>query len=214
MHQIDVYLDVVSPYAHLAFERLPEALAGLSFDVRYRPVLLAGLLQHWGQKGPAEIGPKRAWTYRHVAWLAERHGIECRLPASHPFNPLPLLRLAWATAAPGGTPNRLTCELLLRHVWRGGEAADDADRLAALEARLALPEDPRGEAVKRRLREETEAAAARGAFGVPTFVAGGRAFWGFDALEMLAGSLRGDAWFDGPAWSDAEHWPVGVQRRS
>ena len=38
-------------------------------------VLFAALLHALGQKGPAEIEPKRAWTFRQVHWLANRHGI-------------------------------------------------------------------------------------------------------------------------------------------
>ena len=70
-----------------------EALQGLTYSVGYRPVLFGALLKHWGHKGPAEIEPKRAWTYRHVLWLAHRHGIAMQMPAQHPFNPLALLRL-------------------------------------------------------------------------------------------------------------------------
>ena len=66
------WFDPISPYACLAFERLPQVLAGISHAVEYRPVLFAGLLQHYGQLGPAEIAPKRAWTYRQIAWQAER----------------------------------------------------------------------------------------------------------------------------------------------
>ena len=93
MKPIVFWFDPISPFAYLAFEHLPQALAGCTYAVEYRPLLFAGLLKHWGQKGPAEIPPKRAWTYRHIAWLAHQHGIALQMPAVHPFNPLPLLRL-------------------------------------------------------------------------------------------------------------------------
>ncbi|EWS58967.1 DSBA-like thioredoxin domain protein [Methylibium sp. T29-B] len=89
MTPITFWFDPISPYAHLAFERLPQALEGCSYVVDYRPVLFAGLLKQWGQLGPAEIGPKRDWTYRQVVWLAHRHGIDLQLPAVHPFNRCP-----------------------------------------------------------------------------------------------------------------------------
>lgn len=212
MKSVEFWFDVVSPYSHLAFARLPEALAGHSVVVTYRPVLFAGLLMHWGQRGPAEIAPKRDWTYRQVLWLGRRHGIEIALPAAHPFNPLPLLRLLWACAPDGGTPNRRACEVVLRHVWQGGGAAEDPARLAALEAELQPVRDPRGDAVKHDLRATTEAAAAAGLFGVPTTLVDGRAFWGFDGLEMLSDALAGGAFFDGPDWQAVETWPVGARR--
>lgn len=66
MKSLVFHFDPISPFAYLAFERLPQVLVGCSYVVEYRPVLLAGLLQHWGQKGPAEVEPKRAWTFRQV----------------------------------------------------------------------------------------------------------------------------------------------------
>jgi 2-hydroxychromene-2-carboxylate isomerase len=200
MKRIVFWLDVISPFAHLAFERLPQALEGCSYEVEYRPVLFAAMLQQWGQKGPAEIEPKRAWTFRHVHWLAERHGIALDTPAQHPFNPLALLRLAWACAPEASTPNRLAVETVLRHVWVGGADANDPERLAALTRLLVLQRDPAAPEVKNSLRQATDAAVQRGLFGVPAFELDGRLFWGFDALDMLAGALRGDPWFDGPAW--------------
>lgn len=213
MHEIDFYFDPISPYAWLAFAQLPQALEGLSVRVHHRPVLFAGMLQHWGQKGPAEIEPKRAWTFRQVHWLAARHGIPIDTPAAHPFNPLGLLRLLLACAPAGGLPNRLQCETVFKHVWLGGGLADDPDRLQALRSTLAPERDPQGDEVKRELREASEAAVAAGLFGVPAMRSGGRVFWGFDALPMLADALRGDAWFDGPAW-DREGAPrPGLVRR-
>jgi len=208
MKRIVFHFDVVSPFAWLAFERLPQALAGCSYEVEYRPVLFAGLLQHWGNKGPAEIEPKRAWTFRHVHWLAQQHGIALDTPAVHPFNPLPLLRLALACG-----PNRRIVEAVFRHAWVGGLDAQDPQRLAGLTARLAPVRDPAGEAVKAELRRLTEQAAAEGIFGVPTFALDGRHFWGLDALPMLRGALRGEPWFVGPGWDAAAVAPPGVSRR-
>ena len=103
MKQITFYLDFISPFAYLAFEKLPETLAGLSYHVRYKPVLLGPLLRHHGLLGPAEVTPKRLWTYRHVLWLGHVHGIPIRMPATHPYNPLPHLRLALATFVLSGS---------------------------------------------------------------------------------------------------------------
>ena len=212
MKHLDFWFDPVSPYAYLAFERLPQMLEGISFEVSYRPILFAGLLKHWGQKGPAEIEPKRAWTFRHVHWIAQHHGIEMATPAQHPFNPLAHLRLLLACAPAGGTPNRRACEAVLRHVWRGGHDANDASRLAALTTTLApriAPDDP---SVKQALKDASADALARGVFGVPTIGVGGRLFWGVDALTMLAACLRGEAWFEGPDWEREGAARAGVQR--
>ena len=209
MKRIEFFFDFISPFAYLAFERLPQSLEGCSYVVDYRPVLFAGLLQHWGQKGPAEMESKRAWTFRHVHWMAASQGLPMQTPAVHPFNPLALLRLALACG-----PNRRVVEEIFRHVWQGGGAdANDSVRLAALTSRLGPARDPAGDEVKRELREATERAIALGLFGVPSYLCDGRLFWGQDALPMLCAALQGDAWFDGPAW-EAEGRPrTGVVRR-
>ncbi len=206
MRHIDFYLDFISPYAYLAFERLPQALEGLSYDVAYRPILFAGLLKHHGQLGPAEIPGKREWTYRQVLWHAQEAGIPMQLPATHPFNPLGLLRLAVACG-----PNRYVCETLFRHVWRGGAEAADAARLQALQQELAPARDPAGDEVKNALKDATAQAIARGVFGVPTFAVDGRLFWGVDALPMLRRFLEGDPWFD-RAWEAAAALPSAITR--
>jgi 2-hydroxychromene-2-carboxylate isomerase len=214
MKVVDFWFDALSPYAWLAFDHLPQALEGLNVAVNYQPVLLAGLLAHWGQKGPAEITPKRAWTYRQVLWLAQQQGTTLQLPQPHPFNPLALQRLAVAAAPAGGTPSRRTVELLFRHVWcRDGADPNAPAALAALAADVAPQRDPAGDEVKAELRARTEAAVALGLFGVPTLVCDGRQFFGLDALPMLRAALAGDAWFDTPAWDTAGQQPPGLQRR-
>ena len=211
MKRIDCYLDFISPYAYLAFEQLPRALEGLGYEVAYRPILFAALLKQHGQLGPAEIAPKRDWTYRQVLWQAGALGIPMQMPAAHPFNPLGLLRLAWACARQG-TPSRYVCETLFRHVWRAdGAAADDATRLAAVTQQLAPALDPAGDEVKQALKTATEQALAAGVFGVPALVVDGRLFWGLDALPMLRAQLEGDARLDA-VWQRAASVAQGIRR--
>jgi 2-hydroxychromene-2-carboxylate isomerase len=212
MKKITFYLDFISPYAWLAFEELPEALMGLSYSVTYKPLLFAALLKHHGQLGPAEIPAKRDWTYRQVQWLAHSKGRTLDLPASHPFNPLGLLRLALATDAKG-QPNRYVCETLFKHVWVGGADAADPERLAAVTQQLAPARDPSDDSVKAQLRAHADEAIACGVFGVPAFEVDGKVFWGQDGLPMLRAYLEGDAWFDGPCWNAAQNVPQGVIRK-
>jgi 2-hydroxychromene-2-carboxylate isomerase len=142
-----------------------------------------------------------------VLWQAQRAGLPMALPAQHPFNPLPLLRLALACG-----PNRRVGEAVLRHVWRGGADAVDPHRLQALTAQLAPQRDPQSDAVKAELKQATADAAAMGVFGVPTFAHAGRLYWGVSALPMLAAALAGDAWFDSGEWDAAGAERPSVRR--
>ena len=211
MKHITFYLDFISPYAHLAFEKMPEALLGLSYSVTYKPVLFAALLKHHGQLGPAEMASKRDWTYRQVLWQAYTHGVVLQLPSAHPFNPLSLLRLAVACPAQGD-PNRYVCESIFHHVWQGGLDAADATRLAALTGALTPQRDLAGDEAKAQLKANTDEAIALGVFGVPTFAVDDKLFWGFDALPMLKDYLKDDAWFDGPQWNAPAQVRIGVRR--
>jgi 2-hydroxychromene-2-carboxylate isomerase len=220
MKSIDFWFDPISPYAYLAFEHLPVALQGLGYSVSYRPLLFASLLKHHGQLGPAEIAPKREWTYRHIQWQARQLGIALDMPHSHPFNPLPLLRLALAYGQ-GNSCNRYVAESVLRHVWRGGQDAQDPSRLPALQNTLgaererwqgtAMP-DANSQAVKDQLKANSEEAIRMGLFGVPSLVVDGQVFWGVEGLPMLRAYLEGDTWFQSPFWAAAAQLPIGLAR--
>ena len=212
MKHITFYLDFISPYAYLAFDAMPGALMGLSYNVTYKPVLLGSLLQHHGQLGPAEIPAKRDWTYRHVLWAAQQQGLALQMPALHPFNPLSLLRLAVATDA-NGHPNRYVCETLFRHVWQGGADAADTTRLGALVQQLAPPRDLADASVKAQLKAHGDDAIAQGVFGVPAYAVDGKVFWGLDALPMLRAYMEGAPWFEGPDWDAVSQIPAGVRRQ-
>ena len=206
MSRIDWYFDFVSPFSHLCLYRLHEIPA----QIAYRPVLFAGLLNHWGQKGPAEVPAKRRWTYRWCTWWAHELGIPFRFPAAHPFNPLPHLRLAIVCGNRSEAVKRI-----FDFVWTSGEDAADPARFALLlgelgvdEARLAADE------VKVMLRKNTEEASARGVFGVPSFVVDGEVFWGADAIDFLKAFLRDPAVLRNEEIERVDRLPAGAARRS
>jgi 2-hydroxychromene-2-carboxylate isomerase len=212
MKHITFHFDVISPYAYLAFEQLPKELEGISHSVTYKPVLFGALLQHFGQLGPAEIAPKRTWTYRQINWLAKSQATPLQMPASHPFNPLGLLRLAVACGKEGAC-NRYVAETLFHHVWQGGQEAGDVQRLQALTDLLKPARATDDPAVKAELKANTDAAIAQGIFGVPMMEVDSHQFWGLDALPMLRAYLLGDDWFSSPAWNQAGELPTGIVRK-
>ncbi len=204
---VDWYFDFVSPYSYFGLIRLralPESVA-----VRCRPVLFAGLLEHWGHKGPAEISTKRSWTYRACVWYAQRNAIAFRLPAAHPFNSLPYLRLAIAAGSTLAAATRIFEEL-----WTTGVDASDWGVVESLArdldvdpARLADPD------VKNTLRRETDQAVARGVFGVPTLVIGDQLFWGADSADFAEAFLADPGVVESPEMRRASALPVGASRK-
>lgn len=192
--RVDFYFDYLSPYAYFAALRLPELCARHRAELVYRPVLFAGLLDHWGQLGPAEIPAKALYTFRDAARWAALEGWPFRAPRFHPFVPLTALRLSLPEVA--GDDQARVIEALFRHGWGDGGDLGDAGALgAALEGAgldaESLLERARGDAPKAALRAETDAAIARGVFGIPTVVACSELLWGYDRLPHLELILSG-----------------------
>lgn len=208
MPSVDWYFDFVSPFSYLQCEQLP-ALER-SVRIRYRPVLFAGLLQAHGHKGPAEIAAKRRFTYRFVIWQAAKLGLPLKFPAEHPFNPLPLLRLAIAAECEPAAVRGI-----FRFIWRDGRLGDLPIEWAELMSELDVPDAALRIAsteVKDALRKSTDDAIARGVFGVPTLAIGDELFWGADATAMAADYLDQGCKFSDPEMARAINLPVGAQR--
>ena len=201
------YFDFVSPYAYLCLGRLKELPADLAIELR--PVLFAGLLSHWGQKGPAEIASKRRWTYRACQYWADAHGVPFRFPQGHPFNPLHHLRLAIAAGCTHGAVRRIFDAL-----WTTGADPADATAFRALCGELGVdPALPGAAEVKDRLRRNSDEAAALGVFGVPTFAVDGELFWGNDSIDFLQAFLADPAMLRAGEMKRLDTLPVSAARK-
>ena len=124
---------------------------------------------------------------------AQRAGIPLRFPPVHPFNPLPVLRLAIAL------DNRVdVIDRLFRHIWLEGRASDTVDSLADLgrEFAIELPSTLADDAVKAALRSNTQRAIDAGVFGVPTMQVGTELFWGADSGQLLREYLESPERFE------------------
>ncbi len=189
------YFDYISPYAYIAWTQIHRLAEARGARVRPAPILFAALLNAHGQKGPAEIPAKRAYTFKDAFRKAHRLGLpRLQPPPSHPFNPLLALR---ATALLEGSPaQRGVIDALFGATWAGGPGIESPEALVAALSHLdvdaaKLVSRANDEEAKARVRAGGEAALAAGAFGVPTVVAGGELFWGVDALDALADFLDG-----------------------
>jgi len=208
MQTVDWYFDFISPYSYICLHRFKALPTGA--DLRMRPVLFAGLLNHFGQKGPAEIQAKRLWTYRWCTWWAKELGIPFRFPALHPFNSLHHLRLCLAA---GNTEAAI--RTIFDAIWTSGDDAADPTRFKALCRNLGVSEAQLGEqSVKDALRANSEAAIAAGVFGVPSFVVDGEVFWGADSMDFLNAYLKDSSVLRNDEMRRVANLPVGAARKS
>jgi 2-hydroxychromene-2-carboxylate isomerase len=188
------YFDPISPYVWLsagAIARIEAAGARVVVE----PVLFAAMLDAHGQKGPAEIAAKRAYTFRDVMRQAAWQGLEFIGPPGHPFNPLTALRMCLALEAQA--ERRRFALALLAACWERGADISDGQVLARIAdecdlvgaALLAAAQEG---AIKQRLAADTARAIADGVFGVPTFRYGDELFWGGDRVDALLWRLEGN----------------------
>jgi 2-hydroxychromene-2-carboxylate isomerase len=200
--------DVISPFAYLGFGQLTRLPAHV--EVEFVPVRFAGLLEHFGQLGPAEIPSKRRSTYRFVLWRARRLGIPMRMPPAHPFNPLAALRLIIVAGC-----NARAVGTVLDAAFRHGRDLADPAVITGLAASLGVENPPLALSdpqVKERLRANTNWAMNRGVFGVPTLVIGEEFFWGEDATDMACEYAVNREVFNTPDMRALDTLPIGVAR--
>ncbi len=182
MKKADWYFDFLSPFAYLQncqLDKLPSNL-----NLNRKPLLFAGLLNHWGTKGPVELSAKRLFTYRHVQWLAGQLEVPLRFPEKHPFNPISLLRLCIAADC-----SKKAVDAIFNCVWVKGLSGDNPDNWSKfceavnIEETEALDKISNSE-IKEKLKLNGEEALEQGIFGVPTLVLDGNLFWGLDSMDM------------------------------
>jgi 2-hydroxychromene-2-carboxylate isomerase len=217
MRQVEFLFDFISPYAYLAWQRVHEVAARWDAEVVPTPILFAALLDANGHKGPAEIPSKREYVFKNVLRIAHDLGVPLVPPPSHPFNPLPALRLVTAQSDPGR--RKALVSALFDATWGGGDGVGDLAAIERAIARAGLASDTidlsraNDEVTKAALKSATDQALAAGVFGVPTMKVGDELFWGFDSLPHLEQYLAGR---DPIASRDLTRWrelPATARRR-
>jgi 2-hydroxychromene-2-carboxylate isomerase len=182
------YFDVGSPYAYLAAQRVDRVLPG---PVQWQPVLLGGLFKLTGrsswalgdyrrrQRGMAEIERRaRGYGLPPIVWpdpwpTDYLHAMRVVTYAFRVGLGREVVAQAFEDAFARGRDLSIRAHVL-DAASRGGLHRDEAE---------AATHDPE---IKTALRDATEAAHARGVFGVPTVAVGDELFWGDDRLEDAA----------------------------
>jgi 2-hydroxychromene-2-carboxylate isomerase len=194
---VDFIFDFGSPNAYLAHKVLPGLLARTGATVRYIPCLLGGIFKATGNKAPmvqyADAPAKLAYEHLEMKRFIERYGLTAfRMNPHFPVNTLLLMRGAVAAEMEGQLDPYIDAGL--RAMWEEGVKMDDAQAYAAFftangldgAALLARTQD---QEVKDRLVANTEAAVARGTFGIPTFFVSDEIFFGKDRLAQVEEAL-------------------------
>jgi 2-hydroxychromene-2-carboxylate isomerase len=197
--RIQFLFDFVSPYSYLASTQVRTLASRHGRSVEAVPVLFAGMLEATGNRGLAEIPAKREYMRWDVVRIARALGVRIEPAATHPFNPLTALRVI--ACVPEEEARWRLIDALYRGAWAEGRRVDQPEVVARIadevgQDGVALVEQAASTEAKARLRQATEDAVRRGAFGVPTMFVEGEMYWGVDSLPHLDAFLSGERAMD------------------
>jgi 2-hydroxychromene-2-carboxylate isomerase len=191
---LEFQFDVVCPYAYLASTQVEALARRRSVALRWQPVLLGGLLRATGapdDPNQAMSAAKRRLMALDRAHTAALLGVPLREPPEHPRRTVDAMRLV--LAVPDGPARAALAHALFDAYWVRGDDVADARVLGELATRHGLPADAHARPELREgLRAATAAAAAQGAFGVPSFVVGEQLWWGQDRMGLVERALGGE----------------------
>jgi len=184
---VDFWFEFASTYSYLAVSRIEQEALAAGVVVTWRPFLLGPIFkaQDWNDS-PFNVYPvKGRYMWRDMERLCDGYGIPLKRPTQFPRNGLLAARVTLAGGDAGWVPP------FVKRTYRANfaEDRDIADAKVLGELLRDVGADPAAvlteagsDAVKAKLRANTEEAVRLGIFGAPSFVANGELFWGNDRL--------------------------------
>ena len=195
--EVDFYFDFASPNAYLSHKVMQSIKERTGASVNYIPVLLGGIFELTNNKPPMEqfFGVKNKNEYQNIEMqrFIERHGLQkFQMNPHFPVISLQIIRGAVAADMDGYLEDYI--DKVLVHMWEEPKKMDDPEVIKAAfeESGLAaekLMEQMQDPDVKAKLISNTEAAAERGVFGIPTFFVGDEMYFGKDNLWQVEEKL-------------------------
>jgi 2-hydroxychromene-2-carboxylate isomerase len=193
----DFIFDFAGPNGYLVHKVLPEFCTRAGAVANYIPCLLGGIMKATNNQPPmmryAETPAKRDYELLELRRFVEAHRLtRFKINPHFPVNSLRIMRMAVAAQHEG--ISAAYNEAMFAAMWEDGLNLADVETINAVIANAGLDaaaltartEDP---AIKAELIANTDAAVARGAFGIPTFFVGDEMFWGKERLGQLAEAL-------------------------
>ncbi|CAI8191899.1 MAG: 2-hydroxychromene-2-carboxylate isomerase [Alphaproteobacteria bacterium] len=195
---VDFIFDFASPNAYLVHKIVPEIEARTGAHFNYIPCLLGGIFKATGNQAPmiafGGIKNKPEYDVLEMQRFITRHNLTgFKMNPHFPVISLMLMRGALVAERDGYLMAYI--DAMIDAMWEQGLKLDDAEVLhkaladAGFDADKIMA-DMDDDPIKAKLIENTEAAVARGAFGIPTFFVGDEIFFGKERLgqveELLA----------------------------
>jgi 2-hydroxychromene-2-carboxylate isomerase len=197
---LEFFFDCSSPWTYLAFTRIHDIAARARAEIVWKPILVGGVFNAVNQdvyQRRANPDPRKAsYTEKDLQDWARLAGIRVGKPAVFPVRATAAMRCVLAAQEQGKLVSfaRATFETYwgdLKDISRR-DVLEDVCRSCGLDAEAALARSEE-QAIKDRLRANTDELIGRGGFGSPTmYVDGSDMYFGNDRLPLVeAALLRG-----------------------
>ncbi|WP_108787285.1 DsbA family protein [Erythrobacter sp. Alg231-14] len=197
---LEFFYDLSSPWTRMAFRNIGPIIEETGTSIEWRPFLVGGVFNAVNEEVYQSRANPDAPKYRHsLTWLKEWSqlaGVAMNFPSEHhPVRSVIAMRACCALEENEDQLLRFS-EAAFDGYFRDQRNLDDPAVIAAIanecgldgEALLAKATE---QATKDRLRQSTEEAIARGAFGSPTiFVNRTKLYFGNDQLPLVRQAIE------------------------
>lgn len=188
---VEFYFDFSSPYAYLATAEIDALAARHHRSVVWKPMLLGAALKLTGSKPLADIPMKADYMRRDIPRTAKRLGLPFVWPEKFPFAAIAASRAYYWLQTRDETLAKLFARALFKAYFGDGRDMTAPEAVAEVASHLGVVRDDllaavQDQAIKDRLKAETDTAIARGVFGSPFIFVDGEPFWGQDRLPDVA----------------------------
>lgn len=196
---LDFYFDFSSPYGYFAATRIDALAARHGRETTWHPILLGIVFRQTGGQPLPAIPIKGQYALRDIERTARWLGVPYRAPSRFPVSGTAASRAYyWLAESDAAAAKRLALAVFQAFFTEDRDIAAPAvvADIAAGQGvdRAAVIEGMGTAAVKDRVKQEVEAAMARGVFGSPYVIADGEPFWGTDRLDQLERWLAAGPW--------------------
>jgi 2-hydroxychromene-2-carboxylate isomerase len=198
--RVEFFFDLSSPWTYLAFTNLWPMLNRTGAQAQLRPILVGGVFNAVNPSVYAaremKDNRKLAHSWKVLKDWAALAGVEMNFPSQwHPAKSVNAMRFACALEEDQAAL-RAFANAAFESYFGSQENLDDPAVLAAVADSIglnsaALLAAAQTDAVKARLRANTEEVIARGGYGSPTiFVDGTDMYFGNDQLPLIEAALK------------------------
>lgn len=196
---IEFWFDFSSPYGYLAAQKIDKLAENHRRSAAWKPFLLGAVFKVTGAQPLTQAPLKGPYSLHDMERSAREIGVAFQLPAKFPFLAVAAARGFYSIDASDPGKARAYAKAVYHRIFGEGQPPESGEQAAELGSKVSV--DPKAllagindQAIKDKLRTETDRAIQLGVFGSPFFIVDGEPFWGHDRLEQI------DRWLETGGW--------------